>query len=183
MQHPALMGIVNRVRQHRHERAGASWLETTLRQRMPQGLALDQFHAQKMLAPNFSNLVDRHDVRMLQPRGGFRLELEPPHPLLRIELIRQHQLQRDMPLQRALPRSKHHPHPAPRQLALQLIITQRVELDAHGAGPTMRHGPEIGDRRSTSIHLRLHAKLEQTTSAEASRGAAGQHDTALGTSA
>ena len=50
-----------------------------LRAQLREVSVLDEFHAEKMRSVVLARFVDRHDVRMIQPRRRFRLAAKPLH--------------------------------------------------------------------------------------------------------
>jgi len=90
----------------------ASWSNEPDPQRATQVDALDQHHVQVQLTVDLAEVVDRHDVRVLQPGHDPRLAAEPD---LVLAVGAGQPLQRHDPVVHRVVRAVHHPHPAPPQ--------------------------------------------------------------------
>ncbi len=87
-------------------------------------LALDVIHREIMLPLVFANLVNGHDVRMLQIGRGLRFGVEPLHQRGRSEFSRENHLQRHRAVKGRLPRLEDDAHAASRDLLQQLVISE-----------------------------------------------------------
>ncbi len=130
-----------------------------LRQRGP----LDELHREVLLALVLADLVDRHDVGMVEVGRRLGLGAEPLDVAARGEAAGEDHLERDDPVERRLPRLVDDPHPAPGDLLQQLVVAEvadgrqrgvAVRLDRAGrvqpAGQPQRggdpvHAVEVGE--------------------------------------
>jgi hypothetical protein len=128
MQHAALVRVMHRAGHRRQQLRGpARPLRVPRlagRVQLAEVAALDEFHAEVMLPLVLPNLVDRHDVRMVEVRRGLRLRPKSLHLRGRGEIAGPDHLERHRTLQTDLARQIHHTHAARRQFALQLIIAE-----------------------------------------------------------
>ena len=86
--------------------------------------ALNQLHAEIMLALVLPDFEDRHDVRMVEVRRGLCLDIKAPHVPVRGQVGRQNHLDGHDALQACLPGLVYHAHATPRQLADQLVVAE-----------------------------------------------------------
>ena len=105
--------------------------ETTGMKQPPQRLAVDQLHDDVRDGIDLSDLVDGHDVRVVQSGGGSRLPLEP----LQASRIRRQpgrqDLDGDLALKPRVPGPVNLPHPAGAERAQQLV---RAKPRTRGSG-------------------------------------------------
>ena len=112
MQDAALMRVMHRARELHHEFSGVAnsgppELLDSIRQRA----ALRQLHAEEMAAVILPDLVDEDDVWMMKASGGLRFHTEPLDEFRRGEGSHRNDLERDRPVEAALPRPIHQPMP------------------------------------------------------------------------
>ena len=86
--------------------------------------AVDQLHAEVMMAFVLADLVDRHDVRMIQVRRGLRFHPEPLEILGRRESAGPDHLQRQDAVQADLPGLVDDPHTALGEDLEQLVVAE-----------------------------------------------------------
>ncbi|MGC9541681.1 hypothetical protein [Streptomyces sp. UG1] len=85
-----------------------------------------------VVVPLLDEVEERHDVRMVQPRGVLRLLLESPGGL---PVVGSRALDRDDPLQRLVPGLPHDTHPAPADGVLREVAAGDLL-----PGPQRQHG-------------------------------------------
>ena len=110
-------------------------------------LALDVPHDEERELAVLLDRMNRHDVRMGEPRGGPRLAEESRPPPRLGGLRRRQELHGHRAIQRQIPREIDHPHPAPAQLAHQGVPAresglQRQERGRGGIGHCNPLGPD-----------------------------------------
>ena len=119
--------------------------------------AVDQLHAEVMVSLVLADLVDRHDVRMIQVRRGLRLQAEPLEIIGRREPAGPDHLQRQHAVQADLPCLVNDAHAAFGDDLHQLVVaevadarapTSRVVRAGHRSGPG--NGTTDGVRSSGS---------------------------------
>jgi len=115
------------------------------RQRLPlDQLHRDELHGKRVRGGDavrrpddvLSDLVDRHDVRVAEGGGGFRLEHEAPDPLLALDQLRRQDLECDV--------------------ALEGLVLREVDL-AHSSHAERSHDPVMrkdvfGLERTAGVH-------------------------------
>jgi hypothetical protein len=84
-----------------------------------------------MLPGLTADLVDGHDVRVVQRGGGLGLGLEPPHVRLGRQLPGEDHFEGDRPVQADLVRPVDDAHAAAGDLPQQLVV---AEVAHHGPG-------------------------------------------------
>ena len=90
------------------------------------------------------DVVDRHDVGVVEPRRRFGLGVEPRHVLRQRPRPLQEPLQRHDPAQPGLPGPVDHPHPSPAQLLEQLAIAEGRAVAGLGGDLARPRGPRPG---------------------------------------
>ena len=131
VQNALRMRIVYRLGGQPYVARGLSGRQSAIAHELSQVLAFDIIHREEVLAGVDADLVDGHDVRMLQNRGGRGFGLKAPHGGLRGKLAPEHQLQRDEPGQAKLPGLVHHPHASAPELLEEFVV---AETTVRGAG-------------------------------------------------
>ena len=96
-----------------------------------QALAVDVLHRKEVLAVELADVVDVDDVRVAEPGGGLRLGLEAADQLGRGQVAGQDHLHGHGAVEALLPGLVDHAHPAPADLADQLV---RAEIPRQFAG-------------------------------------------------
>ena len=92
-----------------------------------------------------ADLVDRHDVRMIQLRGGLGFRMEPLHFLATGELAGEDQLEGDDAVEADLAGAINRAHAAAGELTKQLVVAKGVEWGGGGfAGRCRWHPPARG---------------------------------------
>jgi hypothetical protein len=89
-----------------------------------QRAALDVFHRNEIRALVRCNVVDVHDVRMVQRRSGLCLLHEPRLPLQIDDLVRRQHFERHEAIQMRVARLVHHTHAALAQLFDDLVVQE-----------------------------------------------------------
>ncbi len=95
------------------------------REPLPEGLALDKGHREPELARRLARIVNREDVRMLEPGGQLDLPLEPLGAERGRQLGMEH-LQGDGSLVANVLGQVDGGHPAPAELALEPIAIRQT---------------------------------------------------------
>ena len=85
---------------------------------------LDVFHRIVLMPVVFADLVDRHDMRMIQVRGGLGLGAKPLHVAAGGEVAGEDHLERHRAVERHLPRLVDDPHAAPGDLLQQFVVAE-----------------------------------------------------------
>ena len=75
-----------------------------------------------------SDLVDRHDVRVIQRRRGFRFDPEPLDVALRGKLARSDHFERHRAVQARLTCPVDHPHAAAANFLKKLVVPEVTDL-------------------------------------------------------
>ncbi len=140
MHDPVVVGVLDRLAHLGHQFRRLAGLEGKPHCAVCQTLAVDETHRVEMLAGKLVHFVDRHDPRMIQPRGRFGFGIEAFDVVRRGELAGQDHLQGHDPVQLDLPRLVDHPHPAAGEFLDQLIVAERAVLwrDGRGTRPVGR---------------------------------------------
>jgi hypothetical protein len=86
----------------------------------------------------FANLVNRNNVRMIQPRRRARLDLKALHQCGAGEFTPGNHLQRHHAVQADLPRSIHHTHAAARNLGAEFVIAENPRTEDRGQRTEVR---------------------------------------------
>ena len=84
--------------------------------------AVDQLHTEEEHAVLIADLVDRHDVRMIEVRGQLGLAAEPGSLRGRRQRARENHLQRHEPLQLEVPGLVNDPHATPGNFLQQEVV-------------------------------------------------------------
>jgi hypothetical protein len=152
----ALVGVVDRPRQHPNQPGRVAGGEGPTRQRLLQGAALDQLQGQVGHAALLADLVDLHDVGVLQAGDGLPLEPEANAVHQPRRGPGQDDLEGDEPVEGALPCLVDDAHAAPPQLPQHLVVAERrrdppARVPRAGAGgggppePPRQVGPVLGE--------------------------------------
>src|SRR5437764_10550818 len=72
-----LMGVMHRTGDRRQELGGGARVVLEVRQMILEAAMLEQLHAEERLAVLFTDLVDRHDMGMIETRRSLGLVLKP----------------------------------------------------------------------------------------------------------
>jgi hypothetical protein len=88
-------------------------------------IALDKGHREPELACRLARIVNREDVRMLQPGGELDLALEPLGTQ-RVGEIGVQDLKRDRPVVPEILREEDRGHPAPAELTLDPVAIRQA---------------------------------------------------------
>jgi hypothetical protein len=115
-------------------------------ERDPQRLALDQLHHEVWLTVGRDpEIMDLHDVRVVEPGDGARLAAQQLEPRGAGRLVqRVQELDRHLPRQLAIERAKHHAHTAAAEHLAQLEAAvsdeRRRSLRGRSAAVDVDHG-------------------------------------------
>jgi hypothetical protein len=157
VQHAALVRVVNGPR-HLHEqtRRLARPLQQARhgRRQVP---AVNELHAEVLLAVVLADLVDGDDVGVVERGDGLGLPAEALALLGGGQLAREDHLEGDDAVERHLARLVHHPHPAAGDLFEQLVVAEAP----HRWQPVLRpiHPVEFGEERRQPLRqLRVAVK-------------------------
>jgi hypothetical protein len=124
VQDPALVGMVDGPRNRRDESNRRLPVTRILGQPLGHAAPLDQLHAEVAVAVVFAHLMNRHDVRMVEVRDGFRF------PTKTLEIFRgrpspaQDHLDGNRPIEPNLARLVDHAHSATANLLQKLVIAE-----------------------------------------------------------
>ena len=88
--------------------------------------ALDELHGEEGLPLVLADLVDGHDVRVVELGGGLGLGLEAPQVGRGGELAGENHFQGDDPVERRLPRLVDDAHAAAGDLFQQLVVAEQA---------------------------------------------------------
>ena len=119
-----LVRVVDRPRHLGHQRGDGPRVALQPADVSRQVAALDQPHAEERLVVDLADLVDRHDVRVVELRHRLGLGAEPPQLGEARQRRVADQLQRHEPPEVDLPRPVDDPHPAPSDLVDQLVFAE-----------------------------------------------------------
>ena len=120
-----LVRRLHRPRQRLHQRRRFLRRQRRAVELLLQAAAAAELQREERLALVLADLVDLHDVGMLQARDGLRLGLEAGQVRRAGVAARQDHLQRHQPIQLRLPRLVDHAHAAAAQLAEDLVARRR----------------------------------------------------------
>jgi hypothetical protein len=95
--------------------------------------APEKLHHDERRVLFLAELVDRHDVAVLQPRDGLRLAMEAVARRGVAGEIDQHQLDRDVALEHLVVRAVQHTHPAPSDALDDVVAPDPLRLADHVA--------------------------------------------------
>ena len=122
MQHTAPMRIGDGPADRSQQLGGFSRGEGPIGEPLRQRGPFDQLHAEEWSAFDLSDLIQRHDVRVMKLRRRFRLRTESCEVHRRRQVTAQHHLQRDDPVEALVPRFVHDPHAAASEFRQQLVV-------------------------------------------------------------
>jgi hypothetical protein len=162
MEDAALMGVMNGPddRQQELYRVGRVQFRTPLQHPGEAG-PLNELHHVKVLPLVTADLINGHDIGMVQLDGGLHLSAEALQLGGRGPLPGEDHLQGHQPIEPHVSGLENHPHAAPGDLLQQLVIAEGArQLQGHGAsGPRGLvghggHAPELGQRpqRGGQLH-------------------------------
>src|SRR5262249_22528742 len=135
-----------------------------------QAAVLDQFHAEITLALVLANLVDGHNVRMVETGGCLSFGTKALHFGWSRQVAGQNHLKRHQPVQTHLSRPINHPHAATCDFPQQLVIAEKA-----GRGNcALRTGDRSGRRRVVVYESRVQAEAKHTLWTAASQSGAGE---------
>jgi hypothetical protein len=117
MQHAVLMSVLDCLGYRSNHFGRAPGRERSLGQSLRQISTRNKTHGQKILAVMNAGFVDRHNVRMLEPRRGLRFGLKAIHSFSRRQGAAGEQLEGDNSLCAELTGLVHDAHPSPTCLA------------------------------------------------------------------
>jgi hypothetical protein len=148
VQDAALVGVVDRTGHRRQQPGGGPRVLPEPRQVLAEVAAVDQLHAEVVLALVFPDLVDRHDVRVVEPRGGLRLDAEALHVSLGCQLAGEDHLERDRAVETDLACLVDDAHPPAGDLLQQLVVPK---VAYRGRRPLGARFPSRGQGRGGSL--------------------------------
>ena len=134
VQDAPLVRVVHRLGHGRDHPHGGPGIGGEVRQPLGEARAGDQLHREvaPLLVP--PDLEDRHDVRVVEPRHGLGLVLEPPEIVLGGQQAGLEHLQGDGSVEADLARLVDDPHAAPAEHAAQLVVAERAHPILQRAG-------------------------------------------------
>jgi hypothetical protein len=142
VQQPALVGVVNSSCHDGHQPGGPDRLRVAA-DGIGQAAAVDEVHAEVVLAVVLADLVDGDEVRVLEVAGRLGLEAEPLHLLGGRQLARPDHLQGDGAVQANLPGAPDDAHAALGDLLQQLVVAE-IAHAAESRRPMGQGGPFVG---------------------------------------
>ena len=119
-----LMGIMDRAGDGRHQGRGGARVRGVSPDVRRQAPAVDELHAEVMVPFVLADLVDGHDVRVIEVRRGLRLQAEPLQVVGGREPAGPDHLQRQHAVQADLPRLEDDPHAALGDHLDQLVVAE-----------------------------------------------------------
>ncbi len=148
MQDAALVGIMHRAGDGGHQlRRGAGILRKAAGMRR-EIAAVDQLHAEVMMPLVHADLVDRHDVGMIQMRRGLSFQAKPLEVVGRREPPGADHLQRQHAVQADLPGLEDDPHSPFRDHLDQLVIAEVADAIRRG-----RRGVRLAAGRAGDVEF------------------------------
>ena len=153
MNDAALVRVVHRLGQASHQPGGFGGGLRQTPQRFPQVAAVHELQRKKGATVGLADLVDLHDVGMVQPGDGRRLDPEA-RPVIVIGVVAgQDHLEGDHPTQADLPRLVDHPHAAAAQHVQDFVAFDVRQLGG-APGPVrsvsrLDRGVGVGGSRET----------------------------------
>jgi hypothetical protein len=126
VQDAALVRVVDCPRHLRQQPDAGAQVGAKVRQPRGEAAAVHQLHGKEVLAGVFADLVDRHDVRVIQPGGRLRLQLEAADGARRGQALAQDHLQGHGAVQRHLAGPEDDAHTAAGDLFQQLVAGEQV---------------------------------------------------------
>jgi hypothetical protein len=124
MEDTALVGMMNRTGDDCDNPSRTSRIGGELGKPLIEAGSVDEFHAEEMPSTVLTNLVDWHDVRMVELRDGLGLILKSQQFTFRGENAGLDQLHGDCPVESHLVGFQDDAHPPSAQLAKDLIAWQ-----------------------------------------------------------
>ena len=128
MQDAALMGMVHGAGDRRHQPGRGAEVLPEAGQLILEAAAVDQLHAEEVLALVLADLVDRHDVRVVEVGRRLGLLAKPLDGVV-VEPVRQDHLQRDRAVEADLPGAVDDAHAAVGDLGLQLVVAEVTDAE------------------------------------------------------
>ena len=135
VQDAPLVGVVHRLGRLGHQPRRGPRVVAVAVEPAGQAAAGDQLHAEVALAVVLADLVDRHDVGVVQRRDRLGLVLEPPELGVAGQNAGPDHLQGDRAVQADLPRLVDDPHAATAQLAADLVVAEGSCADTVAGRP------------------------------------------------
>ena len=125
MHEPDFVGVVQRRRDLVDDRHRAARLERALVDQRLQVGAVDQPHGDVQPVVDLADVVDRHDVRIVQPCGGPGFAPEPLVEIGVLGVVGEQHLQRHHPVDRGVVGLPHLAHAATTQQLDQRVAAER----------------------------------------------------------
>lgn len=171
MEHAALVRVVDGPGDLADEARGAPGFQGVSVREARQAGAFDQPHAVVRLVEMFPHLINRHDVRVVQPGGGFGLELESLRGTRAEHPRASDHLQGHSTFEAELPRLVHYAHTAAPDLAQQLVVAEVPHTLRRGRRNPLRTALRGVRYQVRGTHLQpfLARELAQAGGAEAGR--------------
>src|SRR5262249_47424697 len=148
VENPSLVGKVNRTADLHQQGRGRSRGETRvwITDSGGERAALDESHAEEVLAFNLTDIIDRHNVRVIELGRRFGLGSEALDLNLTGKLAGENHLQSDNTIEAYLAGAVNNAHSALRNFFEQLVIVETTEglIERPNPGPTGCADPRIG---------------------------------------
>ncbi len=146
MEDAPLMSIMDRAGDGRHQGRGGTRVRGVSRHVGRQVPALDELHAEVMVPFVLADLVDRHDVRVIEVRRGLRLQAEPLQVVGGREPARSHHLERHHAVEADLASLENDPHPALSDHLDEIVVAKvtdpAIDSGPRGGGSRLSLGPD-----------------------------------------
>ncbi len=147
MQNPALVGVMDGPGDGRHQPRGRAQVARVTLDVRGQIAAVDELHAEIVLALVFADLVDWHDVGMVEVGGGFGFEAKTLEVGGRGQTPGANHLERQHAVQAELPGLVHNAHASLGDHLEQLVIAEvadpragRALCSVGGKGGRLKRG-------------------------------------------
>ena len=130
VQNPALVGMMDGLGDDGDQPGGRAGIGGELGEPLVEAASRDQLHAEEMPPSVLANLVNRHDVRMVELCDSLGLVLKSHQLGFGGERARLDHLEGDRPVERDLVSLEDDAHPASPQLAQDLVARHALAREA-----------------------------------------------------
>ena len=125
MQDAAAVGVVDGFRNGPHLGGGSARRREALAQDGCKSEAIDKLHGDEVLSVDFTDVMDGHNVGMLQRRRGLRLPPKAVNAFAAGVSAEQQELYRHRAAQGGLSRAVYDAHSTVRDLCLEHVVSER----------------------------------------------------------
>ena len=132
---------------------------------LAQGMTIHQFHAQEMNPVPLPHRVNGDNVGMVEARRRLGFDAKSMRRFGRVEPFRMDKFHRNDAVETDLSSAKHDSHTPAGDFGQQLVVAERVELDAQGSSGLFENQSEIGcfERLRWQIALQGRSKEARRT--------------------